>query len=108
MAGVPKPVLDFLLRPATMRSRQHQVPSFLQDGENSLGDGNTTAAPGGYRYGGMVHARAAVPALRRIHLVHVEIATDAGRVETPTNDRRDNVLRTRELAHALNHGGAVV
>ena len=27
-------------------------------------------------------------------------------VETPTNDRRDNVLRTRELAHALNHGGA--
>jgi hypothetical protein len=54
----------------------------------------------------MVHARATVPALRRIHLVHVEIATDAGRVETPTNDRRDNVLRTRELAHALNHGGA--
>jgi len=41
-------------------------------------------------------------------LFHVEIATDAGRVETPTNDRRDNVLRTRELAHALNHGGAIV
>jgi len=39
-------------------------------------------------------------------LFHVEIATDARRVETPTNDRRDNVLRTRELAHALNHGGA--
>jgi len=41
-------------------------------------------------------------------LFHVEIATDAGRAETPTNDRRDNVLRTRELAHALNHGGAIV
>jgi hypothetical protein len=41
-------------------------------------------------------------------LFHVEIATDARRVETPTNDRRDNVLRTRELAHALNHGGAIV
>jgi hypothetical protein len=54
----------------------------------------------------MVHARAAVPSLRRIHLFYVEIATDAGSVETPTNDRRDNVLRTRELAHALNHGGA--
>jgi hypothetical protein len=27
-----------------MASRQHQVPSFIKDGENSLGDGNTTAA----------------------------------------------------------------
>jgi len=55
----------------------------------------------------MVHAQAAVPALRRIHLFRVEITTDAGSVETPTNDRRDNVLRTRERAHALNHGGAI-
>jgi hypothetical protein len=31
----------------------------------------------------------------------------SGRVGTPTNDRRDNVLRTRERAHALNHGGAM-
>ena len=38
-------------------------------------------------------------------LSRAEIATDAGSVETPTNDRRDNVLRTRERAHALNHGG---
>jgi hypothetical protein len=28
-------------------------------------------------------------------------------VETPTNDHRDNVLPTRERAHALNHGGAI-
>ena len=40
-------------------------------------------------------------------LFHVQIATDA-RVRTPTNDRRDNVLRTRERAHALNYGGAIV
>jgi hypothetical protein len=37
----------------------------------------------------------------------VEIATGA-RVRTPTNDRRDNVLRTRKRAHALNRGGAIV
>ena len=40
-------------------------------------------------------------------LSRVEIATDAGSVETPTNDRRDNVPRTQERAHALNHGGAI-
>jgi len=31
-------------------------------------------------------------------------ASDAG---TPTNDRRDNMLLTRERAHALSHGGAI-
>ncbi len=40
-------------------------------------------------------------------LFHAEIAADAGRAGTPQNDRRDNVLRTRERAHALNHGGAI-
>jgi hypothetical protein len=40
-------------------------------------------------------------------LFRAEIATDAGRVGTPTNDRRDNVLRTGERAQALNHGGAI-
>jgi hypothetical protein len=39
-------------------------------------------------------------------LFHAKIATDAGSVGPPTNDRRNNVLRTRERAHALNHGGA--
>ena len=39
-------------------------------------------------------------------LSRAEIATDAG-MGTPTNDRRNNVLRTRERAHALNHGGAI-
>jgi hypothetical protein len=40
-------------------------------------------------------------------LFHAEIATDAERLGIPTNDRRDNVLRTRERAHALNHGGTI-
>jgi len=35
-----------------------------------------------------------------------EIATGAG-VGTPTNDCRNNVLRTRERAHALHHGDAI-
>jgi hypothetical protein len=46
-------------------------------------------------------------ALRSIHAVSREIATDSGRVATLANDCRDNVLRTREPAHALNHGGAI-
>ena len=40
-------------------------------------------------------------------LSRAELATDAGSAETPANDRRDNVLRTRERAHALHHGGAI-
>jgi hypothetical protein len=34
-----------------------------------------------------------------------EIVTGAGSVGTPTNDRRNNVLRTRAHAHALHHAG---
>ena len=41
-------------------------------------------------------------------LSRAELATDAGSAETPTNDHRDNVLRARERAHALNYGGAIV
>jgi hypothetical protein len=41
-------------------------------------------------------------------LFHAEIAIEAGRAGTSTSDRRDNVLRTRERAHALSHGGAIV
>jgi len=40
-------------------------------------------------------------------LLRAEIATDAGRVGTPKNDRRDNVLRRRERAHALDYGDAM-
>jgi len=108
MAGVPKLALDFLLRPATMTSRQHS--------------------------GTKLSTRRGKPARRRQHHCCVEgsgmavwimrwlqcllgeeftlllsrrIATGSGRAGTPTNDRRDNVLRTRERAHALNHGGAI-
>jgi hypothetical protein len=55
----------------------------------------------------MVHALAAVPAREEFTLFRAEIATDAGTVEHQRNDRRDNVLRTRQCAHALNHGGAI-
>jgi hypothetical protein len=41
-------------------------------------------------------------------LFHVEIATGARTAETPTNDRRGNVLRTRQRGHALNYGDAIV
>ena len=41
-------------------------------------------------------------------LSHVEIAADAARLRKSINDRRHNVLRARERAHALNHGGAIV
>jgi hypothetical protein len=40
-------------------------------------------------------------------LSRAEIAADAGRLATPRNDRRDNVLRMRERAHALTEGGAI-
>jgi hypothetical protein len=38
-----------------------------------------------------------------------EIATDAETAGTPENEdvRRDSALRTRERAHALNHGDAI-
>ena len=39
-------------------------------------------------------------------LFFAEIATAAGSAGTPTNRRRNNVLRARERAQALNHGGA--
>jgi hypothetical protein len=40
-------------------------------------------------------------------LFPTEIATDAGRVGAPTTERRDNVLRTRKRALALNYGGSI-
>jgi hypothetical protein len=45
-------------------------------------------------------------ALRRIHPVLRRNRHTGTGVGTPTNDRRNNVLRTRERAHALNRGGA--
>ncbi len=46
-------------------------------------------------------------------LSHVEIAADATRADATRlgksiNHRRDNVLRARGRAHALNDGGAIV
>jgi hypothetical protein len=47
------------------------------------------------------------PLCEEFTLSRAEIATDAGRPGTQTNDCRNNVLRARERAHALNHGGAI-
>jgi hypothetical protein len=56
----------------------------------------------------MVHAPAAKPAsCEQFILFHAEIAIGAGTPETPTNDRRNNVLRTRTRVPALNDGGAI-
>jgi hypothetical protein len=53
----------------------------------------------------MVHALAAGPApCEQFTLFHAEIAIGAGSPATPTIDRRNNVLRTRERAHAMSHG----
>jgi hypothetical protein len=69
VAGVPKVALDFLLRPATMTSRQHSGTKLsIRRGKLARRRQHHCCA-GGCRYGGMVHAPAAVPALRRIHPV---------------------------------------
>jgi hypothetical protein len=41
-------------------------------------------------------------------LFRAAIAAATKAWETPTNDGRDNVLRTRKHAYALNYGGAIV
>ena len=51
---------------------------------------------------------AALPLCEQYTLSRAAIATDAGSVGKPANDRRDNVPLTQERAHALNHGGAIV
>src|SRR5258708_25455063 len=107
MAGAPKVALDFLLRPARMTSRQHSGTK-LSIRRGKLARRRQAAAA---REG----ADMAVWFMRRLQclfceeftLSRAEIAADAGSVGTPTNDRRDHVLLTRERAHALNHGGAL-
>jgi hypothetical protein len=128
VAGLAKLVLDFLLRPATMTSRQHSgARLYIRRGKLARRR-QYHAAREGTCMGGMVYARAAArrhdtnrrwhrrndwersrraAARRRIYAVRVEIATDAGKAGTPTNDCRDSVLHTRERAHALNHEAAI-
>src|SRR5258708_16638576 len=106
MAGVPKGALDFLLRPATMTSRQHSGTK-LSIRRGKLARRRQAAAA---REG----ANMAVWFIRRLQclfcekftLSRAEIAPDPGNLETPANDRPGNALRTRERAPALNHRGA--
>jgi hypothetical protein len=107
MAGVPKLALDFLLRPTTMTPRQHSgIQALHKTGKTR----SATATP-------LLRGRGADMAvwfMRRLQclpceqftLFHGDIAAVAGSVGIATNDRRNNVLRTRERAQALNYGGA--
>src|SRR5260221_6362197 len=100
MAGVPKVALDFLLRPATMTSRQHSGTK-LSIRRGKLARRRQTAAA---REG----ADMAVWFMRRLQclfcgeitLSRAENGTDAGNVGKPTNERADKPLRTRGHAHA--------
>jgi hypothetical protein len=102
-----------------MTSRKHSGTSFIQDGENSLGDGNTIAAWEGtgmavwfmrwLQCADTIQAADGIAiALRCQEFTRFRagITTGAG-ARTPPNDRRNNVLPTRERAQALNHGGAI-
>src|SRR5213075_1884863 len=127
MAGASKPALDFLLRRATMTSRQLPVSNFIiRRGKTRLAMA-TQSLRGRDRYDGRVHALAAAPtrsrppvvsplclgtcnpaaALRRIQPVSRRTRHYGAASGTPTNDHRANVLHRRQRAHALNHGGAI-
>ena len=85
-----------------------RVPSFIQDEENSLGDGNTTAAREGADMAVWIMRRLQSLPCQGFTLARAATATNAGSVATPINDRQGDVLRARRRAHALNHGGAIV
>ena len=108
MAGVPKVALDFLLRPARMTSRQHSgTKLFYKTGKTRAATATALLRGRGADMAVWFMRRLQCPFCEEFTLSRAEIATDAGSVKTPTNDRRDNVLRTRQRAHALNHGGAI-
>jgi len=107
-SGVPKLALDFLLRPATMMSRQHCGTKLSTRRGKLARRRQYHCCVGGYRYAVWFMRWLQCPLCEEFTLFHVEFAADAGSAGTPTNDRRDDVLRTRERAHALNHGGAIV
>jgi hypothetical protein len=103
-----KAALDFLLRPATMTWRQHSGTKLSVRRGKLASAGNTTAAreDAGMAVRFMCWLQCLL--CEQSTLSRAAIATDAGSVGTPANDRRDNVPRTQERAHALNHGGAIV
>jgi hypothetical protein len=70
------------------------VPSSPQDGENPLGDGNTTAAREGADMAVWFMRRLQCPLCEESTLFQAEFATGAESLRTSTNDCRNNVLRT--------------
>jgi hypothetical protein len=116
MARAPKVALDFLLRPATMTSRQHSGTKLYTFWYQALyKTGKTRSATATPLLRGRV-CDMSVRTMRRLQcllwedftLYRAAIATDSGRAGTPANNRRDKLLRTRQRAHALKHGDAIV
>jgi hypothetical protein len=101
----PKVALDFLLRQATITSRSIPIQSLPQDGENSLGGGNTSAGREGADMAVWIMPRLQHLRCADFMLSRAELATGAGETLEMI---QDNVLRTRRRSHALNHGGAIV
>src|SRR5258708_15650646 len=96
MAGVPKPVLDFLLRPATMKSRQHSgYQAFHKTGKTR----SATAIPQRRREGtGM-----AVLFMRGLQCLLYEESTRFTSKSPPTPAARENqqkILGTTRFARA--------
>src|SRR6266849_1658332 len=105
MAGLLKLALDFLLRPATMTSRQHTGTKLYNIRRGKLARRRQPFAAGE----GTCMAVWFMCWLRCADTIQTADGTaiTIGNDVTPTNDRRDNALHTRERAHALNHGGAI-
>jgi hypothetical protein len=106
-AGVPNLALDFLSRPTTMASRQHSGTQALhKTGKTRAATATALLRGRGADMAGWFMRRLQCLPCEAFTLFFAEIATAAGSVGTPTNHRRNNVLRTRQRAPALLHGGA--
>lgn len=90
-----------------MMARQHSGIRALIRRENPHGDGNTIAAREGADMAVWFMRRLQCLPCERFTLLYAKIASAATSVGMPTNDRRNNVLRTRERAHASKKWGAM-
>jgi hypothetical protein len=102
-----KLALAFLLRPTTMRSRQHSGTQALdKTGKTRSATATPLLRGRGADMAGWFMRRLQCLPCEAFTLFFAETAAAAGSVGTPTNHRRNNVLRTRGRAQALNRGGA--
>src|SRR5258708_22920404 len=103
MAGVPKVALDFLLRPATMTSRQHSGTKLSIRRGKLARRRQTAAAREGTDMAVLFTRPPQCLLCEEFTPSRPEIAAHAGSAGTPTNAPRDNLLRTRARAPALTH-----